>query len=125
MWSLNVPSSPQNNVRVHGLKEYVVTSIEEVIRVIYFGNSEGGLHLSQLPANPLPPPPPSLLSLPPSSLLLPLCSLSPPFPQVNRTTGETNMNERSSRSHAVLSIAVESRVKDGDGTVKVSSLVRL
>ena len=43
---------------------------------------------------------------------------------VNRTTGETKMNDRSSRSHAVLSITVESRIKDGDGTVKVAALVR-
>ena len=35
------------------------------------------------------------------------------------------MNERSSRSHAVLSLAVESRLKDGDSTVKVASLVCL
>ena len=57
-----------------------------------------------------------------------LSTLLPPLPtslSVNCTTGETNINERSSRSHAVLSIAVESRVKDGDGTVKVSSLVGL
>ena len=30
----------QNNVKVHGLKEYVVTNIEEVTRVIFVGNSE-------------------------------------------------------------------------------------
>ena len=30
----------QNNVKVHGLKEYVVTNIEEVTRVIFVGNSK-------------------------------------------------------------------------------------
>ncbi|CAI8038460.1 Kinesin-like protein KIN-7I [Geodia barretti] len=76
---LKIREDKDNNVKVHGLKEYVVTNIEEVTRVIFVGN-------------------------------------------INRTTGETKMNERSSRSHAVLSMAIESRLKDGDSTVKVASL---
>ena len=32
--------SPQNHVHVIGLKEYVVTDIEEVTRVIFVGNSK-------------------------------------------------------------------------------------
>lgn len=35
-----ISTSLQNHVRVHGLKEYVVTNIEEVTRVIYVGNSK-------------------------------------------------------------------------------------
>jgi centromeric protein E len=76
---LKIREDKDNNVKVHGLKEYVVTNVEEVTRVIFVGN-------------------------------------------INRTTGETKMNERSSRSHAVLSMAIESRLKDGDSTVKVASL---
>ena len=41
----------------------------------------------------------------------------------NRTFGETNMNERSSRSHTVFTVAVESRSREEDGTVKVAYLV--
>ena len=44
----------------------------------------------------------------------------------NRSVGETNMNDRSSRSHTIFTLTVESRLRDeegGDGTVKVASLV--
>lgn len=99
-------------MKVHGLKEYVVTNIEEVTRVIFVGNSEFFFTS------------PTIFSS--THSLYPFLSLSmSDFPPVNRTTGETKMNERSSRSHAVLSLAVESRLKDGDSTVKVASLVCL
>ena len=44
----------------------------------------------------------------------------------NRSVGETNMNDRSSRSHTIFTLTIESRLRDeegGDGTVKVASLV--
>ena len=48
----------------------------------------------------------------------------------NRVIGETNMNERSSRSHTIVTMAIESRERDEeeegggkDGPVKVSSIV--
>ena len=46
----------------------------------------------------------------------------------NRSVGETNMNDRSSRSHTIFTLTVESRLRDeegGDGTVKVASLVSI
>lgn len=110
----------QNNVKVHGLKEYVVTNIEEVTRVIFVGNSEFFFLFCFEPSAPF------ISSH--SHSFYPFISLSfsmSDFSPVNRTTGETKMNERSSRSHAVLSLAVESRLKDGDSTVKVASLVCL
>ena len=45
----------------------------------------------------------------------------------NRSIGETNMNERSSRSHTLFTMTVESRLREGeeedDGTVRVATLV--
>ena len=44
----------------------------------------------------------------------------------NRSVGETNMNDRSSRSHTIFTLTIESRLRDeegGDGTVRVASLV--
>ncbi|KAL1411458.1 Kinesin-like protein kip2 [Vanrija albida] len=43
---------------------------------------------------------------------------------INRKTGATDWNERSSRSHAVFTIVIESRPRDGDGhdEVRVSRL---
>ena len=52
------------------------------------------------------PPPPSL----------------PPSPG-NRSMGETKMNDRSSRSHTILTITVESRKKEEDEAVRVATLV--
>ena len=45
----------------------------------------------------------------------------------NRTIGATQMNDKSSRSHTILTINIESRLKseeEADGVVKVSALVR-
>eukprot|EP00731_Ephydatia_muelleri_P015976 Em0009g400a len=50
------------------------------------------------------------------------------FGDQNRVIGETNMNERSSRSHTIVTMAIESRERDEeegggrDGPVKVSSI---
>ena len=44
-----------------------------------------------------------------------------------RSVGETNMNDRSSRSHTIFTLTVESRLRgedERDCTVKVGSLVR-
>ena len=46
----------------------------------------------------------------------------------NRSIGETTMNERSSRSHTVLGLTVESRCsrqgeEDDDGKVRIATLV--
>ena len=46
----------------------------------------------------------------------------------NRSVGETNMNDHSSRSHTIFTLTIESRLRDeegGDGTVKVASLVSI
>ena len=49
------------------------------------------------------------------------------FSSENRSIGETNMNERSSRSHTLFTMTVESRLREGqeedDGTVRVATLV--
>jgi centromeric protein E len=40
----------------------------------------------------------------------------------NRQTGETNMNESSSRSHTIFKMVIESRDLDDEGAVTVSCL---
>lgn len=45
----------------------------------------------------------------------------------NRTVGTTLMNDKSSRSHSIFTITIESRLKspeETDGVVKVAALVR-
>lgn len=41
-----------------------------------------------------------------------------------RHVGATNMNEYSSRSHTIFRIIIESRLRDAEGAVMVSQLVR-
>ena len=45
----------------------------------------------------------------------------------NRSIAETAMNQKSSRSHSIFTISLESRVKSDDGgaSVRISSLVSL
>ena len=47
------------------------------------------------------------------------------YSSASRHVGTTNMNERSSRSHAIFSLIIESRIRDQDGAVMVSHLVGL
>jgi hypothetical protein len=45
--------------------------------------------------------------------------------EANRATGATSMNEHSSRSHAIVRIAIESFSNSGDGQVRLASVLNL
>jgi hypothetical protein len=45
--------------------------------------------------------------------------------EANRSTGSTSMNEHSSRSHAIVRIMVESYPTDGDGSIRLTSVLNL
>ncbi|KAM3312874.1 hypothetical protein ACQJBY_032579 [Aegilops geniculata] len=93
---LPIHESLERGVYVSGLREEIVNNAEQVLQLLELGEGSISVHLS-------------------SYLFKCIFSSSPihklPFFSANRHFGETNMNVRSSRSHTIFRMVIESSAK--------------
>ncbi|EMS59618.1 Kinesin-related protein 11 [Triticum urartu] len=107
---LPIHESLERGVYVSGLREEIVNNAEQVLQLLELGEGSISVHLS-------------------SYLFKCIFSFSPihklPFFSANRHFGETNMNVRSSRSHTIFRMVIESSAKhqtNSEDAIRVSIL---